>query len=78
MFCISISVGCIRDGLRFIVQVGHDIMYVSIGNDSNRHFSINNVIIRLTKIMNNLGKDLKILIFEVSTKNWLNLSKKIL
>ena len=47
-----------RDSLRFFVQVGHETIEISM-------FSLNNVIVRLTKIMNKLGKDLKILIFKV-------------
>ena len=41
-------------------------------------FSLNNITVRLTKIMNNLLKHLKILIFILffSVKNWRNLSKK--
>ena len=52
----------IRDPLRFFVQVGHETTYASI---RNTHFSLNNVIVRLTKIMNNLVKDIKILNFKV-------------
>ena len=42
-------------------------------------FSLNHVILRLAKIMNNLLEHLKILIFKVifSVENWLNLAKKI-
>ena len=44
-----------------------------------KHFSPNNVTVRLAKIMNNLLGHLKILIFKVifSVENWLNLAKKI-
>ena len=49
-----------RDRPRFFVQVGHQI--TSIGN---KHFSLNNDLVRLTKIMNNLVQDLKILRFKV-------------
>ena len=47
-----------RDRPRFFVQVGHQI--TSIGN---KHFSLNNDLLRLTKIMNNLVKDLEIMSF---------------
>ena len=49
-----------RDCLKFCVQVGHGTMYASIGK---KHFSLSNVIVRLTKIMNKLGKDHKIQVF---------------
>jgi hypothetical protein len=42
-------------------------MYASSGN---KHFSLNNVTVRFTKIMNNLLKDLKILIFKVIFPFW--------
>ena len=51
-----------RDRPRFFDQVGHQTTNASIGN---KHFSLNDDLIRLTKIMNNLVKDLKILSFKV-------------
>ena len=42
---------------RFFDQVGHQTTFASIGN---KHFSLNDVIVRPTKIMNNLLKDCKI------------------
>ena len=51
-----------RDLPRFFDQVGHQTTNASIGN---KHFSLNNDLVRLTKIMNNLVKDLKILSFKV-------------
>ena len=47
---------------RFFDQVVHQTTNASIGN---KHFSLNNDLVRLTKIMNNLVKDLKILSFKV-------------
>ena len=47
---------------RFFDQVGHETTYASSGN---KHFSINNVTVRLTKIMNNLLKHHKVLIFKI-------------
>ena len=41
---------------RFFDQVGHQTMYASSGN---KYFSLNHVIARLTKIMNNLLEHLK-------------------
>ena len=41
---------------RFFDRVGHETTYASSGN---KHFFTNNVNVRLTKIMNNLVKDLK-------------------
>ena len=38
----------------FFDQVGHETMYASSGN---KHFSLNLVIIRLTKIMNRADKN---------------------
>ena len=55
----------IRDRPRFFDQVGHQTTIASIGN---KHFSLNNDLVRLTKIMNNLVKDLKILSFKVIFK----------
>ena len=52
-----------RDRLRFFDQVGQQTTNASIGN---KHFSLNDDLVRLTKIMNNLIKDLKILSFSVS------------
>ena len=52
----------IRDRPRFFDQVGHQTTNASIGN---KHFSLNNDLVRLIKIMNNLVKDLKILSFKV-------------
>ena len=52
-----------RDRPRFFDQVGHQTTNAeSIGN---KHFLLNNDLVRLTKIMNNLVKDLKILSFKV-------------
>ena len=51
-----------RDHPRFFDQVGHEIMYAFSGN---KHFSLNLVIVRLTKIMNNLFKLIKIRTFKV-------------
>ena len=51
-----------RDRPRFFDQVGHLTTNASI---ENKHFSLNNDLVRLTKIMNNLVKDLKILSFKV-------------
>ena len=48
----------LRDRSRFFDQVGHQNTNASI-------FSLNNDLARLTKIMNNLVKDLKILSFKV-------------
>ena len=39
---------------RFFDQVGHETMYASSGNE---HFSLNLVIVRLTKIMNKGDKN---------------------
>ena len=50
-----------RDRPRFFDQVGYQTTNASIGNT---HFSLNNDLIRLTKIMNNFVKDLKILSFQ--------------
>ena len=47
----------VRDRPRLFDQVGHQTT-ASIGN---KNFSLNNDIVRLTKIINNLVKDLKIL-----------------
>ena len=55
----------IRDRPRFFDQVGHQTTNASIGN---KHFFTNNDFVRLTKIMNNLVKDLKILSFKVNFK----------
>ena len=58
----------LRDRPRFFGQVGHQTTNASIGN---KHiFSLNNYIVRLTKIMNNLVKVLKILIFKVIFQCW--------
>ena len=46
----------------FFDQVGHQNAYASIWN---KRFSLNHVIIRPTKIMNNIIKDCKILTFKV-------------
>ena len=51
-----------RYSLRFFDQVGHQNTYASIGKSI---FSLNHVIVRPTKIMNNLIKDFKILPFKV-------------
>ena len=55
---------------RFCDQIGHETMYASS--------ALNHVIVRLTKIMNNLLEHMMIRIFKVifCVKNWLNLSKK--
>ena len=53
----------IRDRPRFFDQVGHQTTNAPFGN---KHFSLYNDLIRLTKIMNNLVKDLKILSLKVS------------
>ena len=50
--------GYVRVLSRFFDRVGHEMHLISI-------FLLNNVTIRLTKIMNNLLEDLKILIFKV-------------
>ena len=50
-----------RDRPKFFDQVGHQTTNASIGN---KHFSLNNDLVRLAKIMNNLVKDLKILSFK--------------
>ena len=47
---------------RFFDLVGYQTTNASI---RNKHFSPNNDLVRLTKIMNNLFKDLKILSFKV-------------
>ena len=47
---------------RFFDQVGHETMYAS---SKNKHFSLNHVIVRHPKIMNNLLKHLKICTFKV-------------
>ena len=39
---------------RFFVQVGHQTTNASIGN---KYFSLNNVIVKLTKIMNRAAKN---------------------
>ena len=52
-----------RDSPRFFDLVGHKTTKISIGNKSI--FSLNNDIVRLTKIMNNLVKDFKILSFKI-------------
>ena len=54
---------------RFFDQVGHQTNDVSFGY---KHFLLNNDIVRLTKIMINLVKDLKILIFKVIFQ-WLSM-----
>ena len=54
----------IRDRPRFFDQVGHQTN-ASIGISI---FSLNIVLVRLTKIMNNLAKDFKILSFKVIFK----------
>ena len=54
-----------RDRPRFFDQIGHQTTNASIGN---KHFLLNNDLLRLTKIMNNLVKDLKILSFKVIFK----------
>ena len=59
------DVMCNRDCPRFFDQVGHQTTYAYIGN---KHFSLNHVFVRPTKIMNNLVKDLKILSFKVIFK----------
>ena len=46
----------------FFYQVGHQTTNASI---KNKHFLLNNDLVRLTNIMNNLVKDLKILSFKV-------------
>ena len=51
-----------RVSTRFFDQVGHQTTNASIGN---KHFFTNNDFVRLTKIMNNLVKDLKTLRFKV-------------
>ena len=53
---------CTRVLSRFFDRVGHKTMYASSGN---KNFPLNNVTVRLTKIMNNLLEHLKILIFKV-------------
>ena len=45
----------IRDRPRFFDQVGHQTTNASIGN---KYFSLNNVIPRLTKVMNRADKNL--------------------
>ena len=39
---------------RFFVQVGHETMYAS---SVNKHFSLNNVTVKPTKIMNRADKN---------------------
>ena len=56
---------CSRVRPRFFDQVGHQTTNASIGN---KHFSLNNDLVRLTKITNNLVKDLIILSFKVIFK----------
>ena len=51
-----------RDRPRFFDQVGHQTTNASIENE---HFFTKYDVVRLTKIMNNLVKDLKILSFKV-------------
>ena len=43
-----------RDRPRFFDQVGHQTTNASIGN---KYFSLNNVVVRLTKIMNRVNKN---------------------
>ena len=59
--CIN---GCmvIRDRPRFFDQVRHQTTNASI---ENKHFSLDNDLVRLTKIINSLVRDLKILSFKV-------------
>ena len=47
---------------RFFDQVGYETMFASSGN---KHFYLDNVTVRRTKIMNNVLDHLKILIFKV-------------
>ena len=54
----------LRDCPRFWDQVGYRTTNASIGN--KHFFSLNNNLVRLTKIMNNIVKDLKILNFKVN------------
>ena len=58
----------IRDRSRFFDQVGHQTTNASIGNKQLSIFSLNNDLVRLTKIMNNPVKDLKILSFNLIFK----------
>ena len=53
-----------RVRLRFFVQDGHETTCVSIGNKHFFHNLMSSSDL-CTKIMNNLGKDLKILILKV-------------
>ena len=57
---ILLSDSLTRDRPRLFDQVGHQTTNAYIGN---KHFSLNNDLVKLTKIMNNLVKDLKILSF---------------
>ena len=59
----------------FFDQVGHETVYASSGNN---HFSLNHVIVRLAKIMNNLFENLKIVLSKsfFCVENLLNLSEK--
>ena len=50
---------------RFFDQLRHQTTNASIGN---QHFSLSNDLVRITKIMINLVKDLKILSFKVIFK----------
>ena len=56
-FCISSTDICLKDRPRFFYQVVHQTTNASIWNKHND-------LVRLTKIMNNLVKDIKILTFK--------------
>jgi hypothetical protein len=61
---------------RFFDQVGHETMYASSGN--KHFFTKTHVIVRVTKIMNNLLENLKFVLSKsfFCVKNWSNLSEK--
>ena len=57
----------IRYRQKIFVRVGHETTYAS---SETKHFFITNVTVRFTKIMSNLLKHLKILIFKVIFHCW--------
>ena len=52
-FSFDTSINILK-GPRFFDQAGHETMHASSGN---KHFSLNLVIVRLTKIMNRADKN---------------------
>ena len=54
----------IRYRQNFFVRVGHETTYAHASSET-KHFFITNVTVRFTKIMSNLLKHVKILIFKV-------------